>query len=94
MSRPRVLTDHQEQALDLLIDVIEQHGQPGPWADREPAVHLSIWQAALRTLYADHGNPRRTVRRTVQTLIATGCVVHHDGMVAVGNFAVDIEVKR
>ena len=93
MSPPRTLTDREEQALDLLIDAIAEHGErPGPWEDHEPAAPIELWRTKLRTLYPDHANPRQMVRRIMRTLIDAGCVLERDGLVSVGNVAYEIVV--
>jgi hypothetical protein len=94
LKRARPLTDFQVQALDLLVEAIEEHGQPGPWPDQEPAVPIETWRTKLKTLFQDHSTPRQMVRRTMRTLIATGCVLERAGVVAVGNFAVQTEVTK
>ncbi len=74
------LTDHQEAALDLLLDVIEAHGQPGAWPDGEPAAPLDLWRTKMmRTLFPAHANPRQMVRRTVTALVRLGVVLERDG---------------
>jgi hypothetical protein len=88
--RTKALTAREEAALDLLLDVIGEHGKPGP--DGEPAVPLEAWRTKVRTMFPDHANPRQMVRRTMRTLIACGCVLERDGLVAVGNFMIEIEV--
>ena len=53
---------------------------------------LEAWRTKVRTMFPDHANPRQMVRRTMRTLIACGCVLERDGLVAVGNFMIEIEV--
>jgi hypothetical protein len=57
-------------------------------------VPLEAWRTKVRTMFPDHANPRQMVRRTMRTLIACGCVLERDGLVAVGNFNVDIEAVK
>src|SRR5262245_65084549 len=66
--RRRPLTDREEQALDLLLDALDQQAQPGPWADCEPAVPVETWRTRLRTMFPKHRNARQTVRRTMRGL--------------------------
>jgi hypothetical protein len=91
MSAPgRALTTRQAAALDMLLDLIEQYGHPGP--DGEPEAPLEIWRTSLRTLYVNHTNVRRTVRTVIADLIASGVVIERGSMVAVGTYYVDIAV--
>jgi hypothetical protein len=90
----RALTTQQEASLDLLVDVIELHGKPGPWPDREPAVPVETWRNKLTDPSPDHANARQMVRRTMRALITSGCVIEHDGLVAVGSFSMEIEVRK
>jgi hypothetical protein len=92
-SRAVTLTALQWAAIDALIDTITDSGeQAGPWLDREPAVPLELWRTKVRTMFAEHANARQMVRRTMRTLITSGCVIERDGWVAVGDFIVEIEV--
>jgi hypothetical protein len=87
------LTDHQEAALDALLEAITENGeQPGPWVDHEPAAPLEMWRTALWAMFADYANARQMVRRTVTAMVRLGVVIERDGMVAVGTFGVDIAV--
>jgi hypothetical protein len=90
--RPRTITNQQERALDLLVDLVEEHGQPGPWADHEPAVPIEAWRTKVRTMFPDHANARQMVRRTMRTLLAAGVVLEQDGLVAVGTFIIELDV--
>ena len=86
--RPRSVTlaARQEAAIDLLLDVIEAHGErPGP--DGEPVAPLAAWRAALRSRGRTNA---RQVRRLTQGLIDLGAVLERDGMVAVGDYGVEI----
>ena len=82
------LSDQQQAAIDVLLDVIEAHGKPG--SEGEPEVDVELWRTALRNLFRpEHPNARRAVRRVMFRL---GCVIERAGLVAVGTFDVNIKV--
>jgi hypothetical protein len=85
------LSDQQQAAIDVLLDVIEAHGKPG--SEGEPEVDVELWRTALRNMFRpEHPNARRAVRRVMQAMFRLGCVIERDGLVAVGTFDVDIKV--
>jgi hypothetical protein len=89
---PRPLTTRQIEALDLLAELLETEGQPGP-DHGEQAVPLDQWRTKVRTMFPDHANARQMVRRTTEALIATGCVRQASGLAWFGDFAVRFEPR-